>query len=140
MSDAGDDDASALTARFFHHHICHDAAVVIVEVTDRFIGQQEVKGLTQGTNKCYALLLTVAEMSETGISLVGNAQSLEPHSDLSITLEPRELILDLHVLPSGQLREDAELLKDNAKRALAQLRPIIGAEFTDIPSVERDGS
>ena len=35
-------DASPLLLRFGHHDICHDARIVVVEVTNRLISQNEV--------------------------------------------------------------------------------------------------
>lgn len=136
MTDAGDDDTGALTLRLSHHDFSHDSGILCVEVTDRLVGQQEVERLAECTDERHALLLSVAQLSESGVALVGDAQGFKPSIDLRFSLELRELVLDLYVLHRCQLREDTELLEHRAQRALAQHRPIVGAQFTDITTVK----
>ena len=140
VADAGDDDGGALTLCLGHHDLCHHAAVVTVEVADGFVGQQEVEGLAQGTHECHALLLAVAEVAELRGAFVSDAQRLKPLGDVGIALEAGELVLDLHILPSRQLGEEAQFLKDDAEGALAQLRPVVGAQLADVATVESHGA
>ena len=66
----GYDDASPLLLRFGHHDISHDARIVVVEVTDRFISQNEVERLTERTHHCHTLLVETAISKYTGIKLM----------------------------------------------------------------------
>lgn len=136
MTDAGDDNAGALSLRFCHHDFSHHARIFGVKVADRLVGQQEIEGLAEGADERYALLLTVAHLSEFRVTFIGDAKSFEPCIDLHFSLESRELVLDLHVLHRCQLREDAKFLEHRAQRALAQHRPIVSAQLSDIATVK----
>ena len=57
LADAGDDDSSPLFAGLRRHDIGHDAGIVVVEVTDGFIGEDEVEGLAESAHHCHTLLL-----------------------------------------------------------------------------------
>ena len=73
LADTGHDDTCPLLLRLGHHDVCHDARVVVIKVTDRLIGEDEVERLTERTHHSHTLLLSERHSSYLGIHLVGNA-------------------------------------------------------------------
>ena len=124
LADAGYDDASPLLLRLCHHDFAHDAGVVVIEVTDWFIGEYEVERLTEGAHHGYALLLSERHSAYLSIHLVGNAEHIKPLENLLTGLEARKLILDFHVLHRRKLREETEFLKEMTDVTLSHLYPI----------------
>ena len=124
LTDTGHDDASPLLLRLLHHDFAHDAGVVIIEVTDWFIGEYEVERLTEGAHHGYALLLSERHSAYLSIHLVGNAEHIKPLENLLTGLEARKLILDFHVLHRRKLREETEFLKEMTDMTLSHLYPI----------------
>ena len=107
LADAGYDAASPLLLRLSHHDFAHDAGVVVVEVTDWFIGEDEVERLTEGTHHGYSLLLSERHSAYLSIHLVGDTEHIKPLENLLTGLEARKLVLDLHILHRRKLREEA---------------------------------
>ena len=140
MTDAGYEDASSLATGLVHHDLAHHPAVLFVEMTDGFVGKQEIEGLAQSPDERHTLLLSEAHAAESGIFLLADSEGAEPGRDVGITLVVGQLVLDLHVLPGGQFRKQAKFLEHVAEGTLAQSRPTGIAQLTDIASVEGDSA
>ena len=138
MTDTGYEDTSSLATGLVHHDLAHHPAVLFVEMTDGFVGKQEIEGLAQSSDESHSLLLSEAHAAESGIFLLDDSEGVEPGRDVGITLEMSQLVLDLNVLPGGQFRKQAKLLEHMTEGALAQGRPTGIAQLADIASVERD--
>ena len=106
----GNDDTSPLLLGFRHHDFRHDTGVVVVEVTDRFIGKDEVERLTERSHHRHTLLLSERHSSNLCIHLVGDTEHIKPFQDLFTALESGNLVLDFYILQSGKLREETMML------------------------------
>ena len=124
LTDTGYDDASPLLLRFGHHDICHDARIVVVEVTDRLISQNEIERLTERTHHCHTLLLSERHSADFGIYLISNTEHIKPFQDLLTRLESGYLVFDFYILQGSKLREETEFLKEMADVTLAHLYPV----------------
>ena len=67
--------------------------ISFVEVAYRFVEEQEVKGLGQGTDGSYSLLLSEREQAGRRMELVRYAESFEVAFERLLVLVPSELIL-----------------------------------------------
>lgn len=110
----GYNDASPLLLRFGHHDICHDARIVVVEVTNRLISQNEVERLTERTHHCHTLLLSERHSADFGIYLISNTEHLKPFKNLLTRLESDYFVLNFYILQGSKLREETEFLKEMA--------------------------
>lgn len=118
LTDTGNDDASPLLLRFGHHDICHDARIVVIEVTDRLISQNEVERLTERTHHSHTLLLSERHSADFSIYLVSNTEHIKPFQYLLTRLESGNFVLDFYILQGSKLWEETEFLKEMADMLL----------------------
>lgn len=107
-----DDDTGTLGLGLLHHDVAHDARIVVVQMTDGFVGKDKVERLAEGAYHGHALLLAEGHTVYLGIYLIGYAQHFKPLQYLISALETRKAVLYLYVLHGGKLREKAQLLEE----------------------------
>ena len=137
LADAGDDDAGALRLGLVHEDFAHDAAIVVVEMRDGFVGEDEVEGLHEGTHQCHTLLLSERHAPHLGLGLVGDAQHVEPLKYLFAGLEIGEFVLDFHILKGCQFGKEAQLLEQGADMTHAYAHPLGNTELPGVLVVEQ---
>ena len=71
----------------------------------------------------HALLLAKRHHANLLLFLIGNAKTLEPAIDLRIGGKACEAVLDLNIFPRREFRKQAQLLKQIADVATAELSP-----------------
>ena len=103
----GDNDSGFLTGSFFHHDLTHHLAVGIIQMTHRFVCQQEIEGLDQSPHHSHTLLLTERQQADRHMKLIGNAQTFEPLLYLGLAFPVGQPVLDFHVFVSSQFRKQA---------------------------------
>ena len=101
FADTRNNDAGSLVGSLTQKNLSHDVGVVIIEVTDRFVCQQEIKRLDERAYQCHALLLSKGHLSYPDIQLVSHAQLFKPIKNLRFGLEMRHVVLNENVLKSG---------------------------------------
>ena len=140
LADTCYDDSRPLLLGFRHHDFSHDTGVVVVEVTDRLIGKDEVERLTECSHHRHTLLLSERHSSNLGIHLVGDTEHIKPFQDLFTAFESGNLVLDFYVLQSGKLRKETKFLKEVADMTLSHFHPILNLIISGNILVEHHAS
>ena len=125
FADARHDDTGSLSLCFSHHDVCHYRRVAVVEMTYRFVGEDEVKRLHQCPDHSHALLLSERHVAHFAVELVGDAEAVEPLFYLLFLLEAGQLVLYLHVLPCRKFGEEAQFLEQTGYVTLAHFHPVL---------------
>ena len=111
FADRCGDNAGTLTLRLCKYYIAHNVAIAVVEMRDRLIQNQKVKGLTQCTYKCHTLLLTIGHTVDARVYLIGNAEGLEPRKDSRSSMRMRHTVLNLDILQRRKFAKKTQILK-----------------------------
>ncbi len=140
FTDARSNEASSLGTNFGQQKVGHEAGIVIVEMTNGFVGNEEVEGLHQGAQQGYALLLTVRHPRDERLCFVSDTELLEPKENLPTRLPARESVLDFYVLDGGELGKEAQFLKQMRHMRGANRRPIFHSELADVGLIESNAT
>ncbi len=138
LADGGDEDACPLAGDFFGEQAAHEPAVLVVEVADGFIKQDKVERLAKRTDECHPLLLPKGELACRGVEPVVDTQGFEQGQYFFLLFESSKVVLQLHILQSSKLGEEAQVLKEHAQRVLPKLYPLLHPERLDIGFVKVD--
>ena len=93
LPDRGSEDRRPLGAGFVFDETGQSLGISFAEVAYRFVEEQEVKGLGQGTDGGYSLLLSKREQAGRRMELVRYAEGFEVAFERLLVLVPSELIL-----------------------------------------------
>ena len=128
----------ALFLCLLQHDVPHHATVCLVEMADRLIQQEKIKGLHQSSYHGNTLLLTKGHATYFGIYLIANPQSIKPLKYLLLRLKSSQFVLDLHILESCQFRKETQILKEQTQVVLPDLNPITHTKRTDVSLIEEN--
>ena len=109
--------------QFFSQDFGHHTCVLFVEVTHRFVHEDEIERLAECPYECHALLLSERHACGRRIASVGYAHRFHPPRQLCIGSISRKGVFQTDVLKSGQLGEEAQFLKQDAQRGAPLCRP-----------------
>jgi hypothetical protein len=92
---------------------------------DWLIEEQEVVGLTQGSNEGYALLLAIRHSIDASMKFIADPQLFKPCFNLLKRAVVGDAIFNLHILQRSKLSKETQVLKENAYVVLTNVTPLI---------------
>ena len=107
LADGSRDNSGSLLFGFGNDEFSHDVAVIIVQMADRLIQEKEIERLAKCADEGDTLLLSEREFAGFYVYLIRDTQLFEECQNLLFLLAAGKVILQLHILESGKLGEDA---------------------------------
>ena len=115
LADGSRDNSGSLLFGFGNDEFSHDVAVIIVQMADRLIQEKEIERLAKCADEGDTLLLSEREFAGFDVYLIRDTQLFEECQNLLFLLAAGKVILQLHILESGKLGEDAKILKKHTQ-------------------------
>lgn len=111
------------------------SGVRFVEVAEWLVQQQIVEGLAKCPQDGDALPLAVGEGSGGLLEVRRHAEAVGPIHDFGFGIAVGLAVFEQDILQSGELRKEAQVLKDDGQLSLSASRPVICTELPYILAV-----